>query len=100
MSLWVWAILTALILANSLYVVAEFGAVGVQRSRIRRLADEHHLLARLLLPFLESPAALDRYVGVSQIGITLSSLLLGAYAQATISVAVVPLLQDWFSLTV
>jgi len=99
MSPWVWAILTALILANSLYVVAEFGAVGVQRSRIRRLADEKHLLAGLLLPFLDSPAALDRYVGVSQIGITLSSLILGAYAQATLSVAAAPLLEHWFGLS-
>jgi CBS domain containing-hemolysin-like protein len=80
-------------------VVAEFGAVGVQRNRVRRLADENHMLARLLLPFLESPAALDRYVGVSQIGITLSSLILGAYAQATLSVAVAPLVQNWFALS-
>lgn len=94
----VWIVLAVLILANSLYVVAEFGAVGVQRSRIRRLADERHMLARLLLPFLDSPSALDRYVGVSQIGITLSSLLVGAYAQATFSVALAPLVQRWFSL--
>jgi CBS domain containing-hemolysin-like protein len=95
----VWAVLAALILANSLYVVAEFGAVGVQRSRIRRMADERRMLARLLLPYLDSPAALDRYVGASQIGITLASLLLGAYAQATIGASLAPLLQQWFTLT-
>ena len=43
-------------------------------------------LARWLLPYVETPPALDRYVGASQIGITLSSLVLGAYAQATVSV--------------
>ena len=71
-----------LILANSLYVAAEFGAVGVRRSRVRRLAEDGGGLARRLLPFVRTPVALDRYVGASQIGITLSSLILGAYAQA------------------
>jgi CBS domain containing-hemolysin-like protein len=72
-----------LILANALYVSAEFGAVGVRRSRIRRLSQDGHGRARRLLPFIEQPAALVRYVSASQIGITLSSLALGAYAQAT-----------------
>ena len=99
MSVWTWAILAGLILANALYVLAEFAAVGVQRNRIRRLADGGNPFAVRLLPFLDSPSALDRYVGVSQIGITLSSLILGAFAQATVSVAVAPLIERWFSLT-
>ena len=43
--------------------------------------------------------ALDRYVGVSQIGITLSSLILGAYAQATLSDQLTAVLGSWFDLT-
>ena len=86
------------VFANALYVAAEFGAVGVRRSRIRRMAEDGNWLAQRLLPFLETPAGLDRYVGVSQIGITLSSLMLGAYAQATISVQLAPLVDRWFSL--
>jgi putative hemolysin len=50
-------------------------------------------LAAWLLPVLESSAALDRYIAVCQIGITLSSLVLGAYAQATIAVWLTP----WFA---
>src|SRR3990170_3232281 len=99
MSPWVWIVLAALIAANALYVAAEFGAVGVRRSRVRRMADDGSRLARLLLPFVERPAALDRYVGVSQIGITLSSLILGAYAQATLSGTLVPALERWLALT-
>jgi CBS domain containing-hemolysin-like protein len=34
------------------------------------------------LPYIEQPAALVRYLSASQIGITLSSLALGAYAEA------------------
>jgi CBS domain containing-hemolysin-like protein len=39
---------------------------------------------------VEDATQLDRYVAASQIGITLSSLILGAYAQATAAVALVP----------
>ena len=99
MSAGVWTVLTVLIVANALYVAAEFGAVGARSSRIRRLSDDGNWLAKQLLPFLESPAGLDRYVGVSQIGITLSSLILGAYAQATLSQPLAVLLSGWFTLT-
>jgi putative hemolysin len=98
MSLTVWAVIFVLILINALYVAAEFGAVGVRRSRVRRLSDDGHWLARVLLPFIDDPANLDRYVSVSQIGITLSSLVLGAYAQATIAVSLAPHLAAWLSL--
>lgn len=99
MSSGVWLVITTLILANALYVAAEFAAVGVRRSRIQRLRDDGNWLAGRMMPHLVDPAALDRYVGVSQIGITLSSLMLGAYAQATVSVALAPMLATWFDLT-
>src|SRR5215210_1121762 len=99
MSLWVWVVVAAFIAANALYVAAEFSGVGVRRSRVRRLSDDGHWLARRLLPHVEDAIALDRYVGASQIGITLSSLMLGAYAQATMGHAFVPLLGRTFDLT-
>jgi CBS domain containing-hemolysin-like protein len=93
-----WAIVAILILANSLYVAAEFGAVGVRRSRVRRLAEDGNWLARRLLPYVETPSTLDRYVGTSQIGITVAGLTLGAFAQATFSLALAPVLTDHFGL--
>ncbi|MBI2188050.1 MAG: HlyC/CorC family transporter [Acidobacteria bacterium] len=81
----------ALILINAVYVAAEFSAVSVRRSRVQQLADEGDTLAAWLLPLIESPAALDRYIAACQIGITLSSLVLGAYAQATFAVWLTPL---------
>src|SRR5262245_51408442 len=83
-------VVTALILVNSLYVAAEFAAVSVRRSRIQQLADDGNLIAEWLTPILESPAALNRYLAASQIGITLSSLVLGAYAQGTFAVWLTP----------
>jgi CBS domain containing-hemolysin-like protein len=99
MTVWVWVVLAVLIGANALYVAAEFGAVGVRRSRVRRMSEDGGWLARHLLPHIESPAGLDRYVGVSQIGITLSSLAAGAYAQATLTVPLAPLIERLFGLT-
>ena len=93
-----WLIMAALIAANALYVAGEFAAVGVRRSRVRRLAEDGNWLARRLLPHVEDRAALDRYVGTSQIGITLSSLALGAFAQATLSLWLAPLIERFFGL--
>ena len=83
-------VVVALILVNAVYVAAEFAAVSVRRSRVQQLAADGNPLAAWLLPILESPAALDRYIAACQIGITLSSLVLGAYAQATLAVWIQP----------
>lgn len=94
------AVILSLILVNALYVAAEFAAVGVRRSRLRRLAEDGNGLAARLLPVLEDGHALDRYIAVSQVGITLSSLVLGAYGQATLGPRVTPLLAQWGGLDV
>ena len=78
-------VITALILVNALYVAAEFAAVSVRRSRIQELARAGHWLARRFEPVVSDAALLDRYVATSQIGITLSSLILGAYAQVALA---------------
>ena len=83
-------VVAALILVNAVYVAAEFAAVSVRRARIQQMAAEGSTLASWLLPVLQSPAALDRYIAACQIGITLSSLILGAYAQATFAVWLTP----------
>src|SRR5215208_4600683 len=85
-------VIVFLILVNAVYVAAEFAAVSVRRSRIQQLAADGNPLAAWILPVLESPAALDRYIAACQIGITLLSLVLGAYAQATVAVWLTP----WF----
>ncbi|HOP81355.1 MAG TPA: hemolysin family protein, partial [Armatimonadota bacterium] len=98
MTLFTWFVIIVLTLITALYVAAEFAAVGVRRSRIRMLSEEGNRLARLLLPFIEDPRKLDRYIAASQIGITLSSLILGAYGQATLSAQLVPYFEKWGSL--
>ena len=88
-----WAIIALLILFTALYVAAEFAAVSARRSRLRRLAEDGNLLAARILPVLEDPRELDRYIAASQVGITLSSLILGAYGQATLAPRIAPLFE-------
>lgn len=82
-----------LILLTALYVAAEFAAVGARRSRLRRLAEDGDALASRILPVVEDPHELDRYIAVSQVGITLSSLILGAYGQAALAPKISPLIE-------
>lgn len=81
----VWLIIAALIAINALYVAAEFAAVAVRRTQIQQRAEQGNWLARQLLPLLRNPHALDRYIAACQIGITLSSLVLGAYGQVALT---------------
>ncbi|MGH7510705.1 MAG: hemolysin family protein [Gemmatimonadales bacterium] len=80
-----WVIIAVLIGINALYVAAEFSAVAVRRTQIQQLAEKGHWLARQLLPLLNNPHALDRYIAACQIGITFSSLVLGAYGQVALT---------------
>jgi putative hemolysin len=89
------AVVLLLIACNALYVAAEFAAVGVRRSRLRRLAEDGNALAARVLPIVEDARLLDRYIAVSQVGITLSSLVLGAFGQAALGPRLSPLLIEW-----
>jgi putative hemolysin len=88
-----WAIIVLLILFTGLYVAAEFAAVSARRGRLRGLAEDGNTLAARLLPVLENPRELDRYIAASQVGITLSSLILGAYGQAALAPHIAPLFE-------
>jgi putative hemolysin len=92
-------IILLLIALTGFYVAAEFGAVGVRRSRLRRLCEDGDATASRLLPIVESPQRLNQYIAASQVGITLSGMILGAYAEASISPRIAPLLEHWTSLS-
>lgn len=79
-----------LLLFSALYVAAEFSAVSVRRSRIRQRAEQGSAQAARLLRVLDDPRKLDRYISASQVGITITSLAVGAFAQGTIAVGLIP----------
>jgi putative hemolysin len=89
----VWVVIAALIAVNALYVLAEFAAVSVRQTQLRPLADGGHRRAAQLLAVVSTPRRLDRYIAACQVGITLSSLVLGAYGQATLALAAAPRLE-------
>jgi putative hemolysin len=78
-------IIALMIAFTALYVCAEFAVVSVRRTRLQQYADEGRSLALRLMPIVDNPAAIDRYIAACQVGITLTSLVLGAFGQATIT---------------
>lgn len=78
-------ILLILIAVNALYVAAEFATVSARRARLSTLADEGSESASQLLPYLDDPKELDRYIAACQVGITLSSLVVGFFGQAQLA---------------
>lgn len=86
------AVILLMVAANALYVAAEFATVGSRRSRVQEAAESGNRNAAALLDILKDPKRLDNYVAGCQIGITLSSLVAGAYGQAKLT----PLLSPVF----
>ena len=95
MSLAITLLITFLIILvmvgfNALYVAAEFATVGSRRSRVQETAESGSSQAKSLLMILQDSTKLDNYVAACQVGITLSSLVAGAFGQAQLT----PIFQD------
>lgn len=99
MTLFPWMVLLVLTTLTALYVAAEFSAVAATKTEIASLARQGNRRAEGLLRVLQSGLELDRYIAACQIGITLTSLIAGAYAQATIALELTPLFAERFNLT-
>lgn len=82
---WPLVLILVMVAANALYVAAEFATVGSRRSRVQEAAEAGNRTAAKLLVILRDPQKLDNYVAACQIGITLSSLVAGAFGQAQLT---------------
>jgi CBS domain containing-hemolysin-like protein len=88
----VLVVIVLLIAINGFYVAAEFSTVSAQRSRLAQLANDGNQGATRVLAIIEDAHQLDAYIAACQLGITLSSLVLGFYGQARLAFLVEPLL--------
>ncbi len=72
-----------LILLNGYFVAAEYGLVTVRRTRIAELAQqEHNRRARQVLLITDSP---PRFIAAMQLGVTLTSLAIGALGEQALA---------------
>jgi CBS domain containing-hemolysin-like protein len=90
--------ITLMVFANAFYVATEFATVSARKTRISQMAGEDNRLAKILMPIVEDRQALDNYIAACQVGITVSSLVLGAYGQNTVAAMLAPLLTRWGNL--
>src|SRR5213079_1681266 len=80
----------ALVLANAFFVAAEFALVAARRTRIEALVRRGDRKARTVQAALHD---LYRQLSAAQLGITVSSILLGYVAEDTVA----RLFRDWFA---
>jgi len=78
----------ALVAINGFFAAAEFSLVAIRLSRVRQLVEQGSARARIVQALLGD---LDRVVSGVQVGITLSSLGLGALGEITLAALVAPL---------
>jgi putative hemolysin len=67
-----------LILLNGFFVAAEYGLVTVRRTRLAELAQHGDRRARQVLTITDSP---PRFIAAMQLGVTLTSLAIGALGE-------------------
>ena len=80
----------ALILLNGFFVAAEYGLVTVRRTRIAELAQQDHdRRARQVLAITDSP---PRFIAAMQLGVTLTSLAIGALGEHALTRSFDPVL--------
>src|SRR5688572_15633150 len=87
------AIIMFLVLANGLFVAAEFAIVGAPRTSIEHQAAQGSRLAKTVARILDNPKLQDRFIATTQIGISVASLGLGMYGEHEIAGFILPWLE-------
>ena len=79
----------ALILLNAFFVAAEYALVTARRTKIQELADEGNRRARAVQRIVADP---PRFIAAMQLGVTLTSLGIGALGEQALSHALDPVM--------
>ena len=83
-----------LILSNGFFVAIEFALARVNKTRIEQKVKEGSRTAQLILNALNK---IDSYISAAQVGITISSLMLGAVGEITIAKHLTPVIETYIS---
>ena len=81
-----FGIIVLLILINAFFVAAEFSLVAIRRSRVEQLSESGSLQGRLLKV---ATIKLDTYIATTQLGITATNLILGAFGEPYVTALIV-----------
>jgi magnesium and cobalt exporter, CNNM family len=79
-----------LILLNAFFVAGEYALVTVRRTRMKELADEGSRTARSVVKITSDP---PRFIAAMQLGVTLTSLAIGALGERVLS----ELFDEWLA---
>ncbi len=88
--IFLFAVITILILLNGLYVSAEFSIIGVRPTQLEQLIEDGQKNAQAVLDVVESRTKQDQYIATAQLGITIASLGLAQYAEPQIAHLIEP----------
>jgi CBS domain containing-hemolysin-like protein len=72
----------ALLLLNAFFVAAEYGLVTARRTRIAELRDQGNRRARAVLRITANP---PRFIAAMQLGVTITSLAIGALGEPVLA---------------
>lgn len=78
-------VIALLVIANGLFVAAEFAIIGSPRTTIESLAKGGNRLAKLVERVQSDTREQDRFIATAQLGITLASLGLGMYGEHVVA---------------
>src|SRR5213083_1984473 len=88
--------LLGLVLLNAFFVAAEYGLVTSRRTRIMELEHQGNRRARLVLRITGDP---PRFIAAMQLGVTITSLAIGALGEPVLAHVFDPVLATVLAVT-
>ncbi|MER0238318.1 hemolysin family protein [Fulvimarina sp. MAC8] len=88
------AVICLMLLGNAFYVAAEFAAVSASKPKLEAKAEDGNANAAYLEKTVTDEERMDRYIACAQVGITLTSLVIGVYGQRALMPYIGPPLDE------